>query len=312
VQGAIVSTIVIGVDASSRSKDAIALGRRLASVSNAHVVVASAFSYSDVPSRSSNSVYRAALRDDAIEVAGTMRDRLEGIAADHVHVRVMAQPSAAHGLHDLAHAEHAAVIVVGSSHTGHFGRVLPGSTGERLLHGSPAAVAIAPLGYSERDEAPIRTIGVAYNGSDEAKAAVAGALALAHAFDADLEIIGVVAAETYSAPSMMGGPSVIELRQDVERHLQASLDAVVAGLPESIKATAVRLAGDPADQLAERSAGLDLLIAGSRGYGPLHSVLVGGVSGRLTRTVQCPTIIVPRGVESSLDALFADATATAV
>ena len=63
------STIVIGVDASTRSEDAIALGRRLASVSNAHIVVASAFPYSDMPSRASNSVYRAALRDDALDVA---------------------------------------------------------------------------------------------------------------------------------------------------------------------------------------------------------------------------------------------------
>src|SRR6478736_6798050 len=68
-QGATVSTIVIGVDESSRSKDAIALGRRLASVSKANVVVASAFPYSDLPSRASNSIYRAALRDDALAVA---------------------------------------------------------------------------------------------------------------------------------------------------------------------------------------------------------------------------------------------------
>jgi nucleotide-binding universal stress UspA family protein len=307
-----VSTIVIGVDASSRSNDAIALGRRLASVSKAHVVVASAFPYSDIPSRSSNSVYRAALREDATEVARRMSERLEGLPANRVLVRVMAEPSPAHGLHDLAHAERAAVIVVGSSHTGHLGRVLPGSTGERLLHGSPCSVAVAPLGYADSATEPIRKIGVAYNGSDEAKAAVSCAVALAQAFGAELEIAGVVAAESYCAPALMGGPSVIEMRQDIERHVQESLDAVVAGLPEDIKAETVRLAGDPAEQLAERSAGVDLMVVGSRGYGPLHSVLVGGVSGRLMRSAQCPTIVVPRGVESSLDTLFADATATAI
>lgn len=306
------STIVIGVDNSSRSTDAIALGRRLASVSKAHVLIASAFPYSDIPSRASNSVYRAALRDDAIEVAQGMSERLEGIPADRVHVRVIAQPSPAHGLHDLAHAEHAAVIVVGSSHTGHLGRVVPGSTGERLLHGSPCAVAVAPLGYAENAHLPIRRIGVAYNGSDEAKAAVTSAVALAQAFDAELEIVGVVAADSYGTPAMMGGPSLIELREDIERHVQESLDAVVAGLPEGINATTVRLAGDPAESLAERSAGVDLLLVGSRGYGPLRSVLVGGVSGRVMRTAQCPTIVIARGIESSLGALFADATATAV
>jgi nucleotide-binding universal stress UspA family protein len=74
----------------------------------------------------------------------------------------------------------------------------------------------------------------------------------------------------------------------------------------------VRLAGDPAEQLAERSAGVDLMVVGSRGYGPLHSVLVGGVSGRLMRTAHCPTIVVPRGIESALETLFADARVTAV
>ena len=42
------------------------------------------------------------------------------------------------------------------------------------------------------------------------------------------------------------------------------------------------------------------MLAGSRGYGPLRSVLVGGVSGRLMRTVQCPVIVVPRGAEAPL------------
>ena len=53
------------------------------------------------------------------------------------------------------------------------------------------------------------------------------------------------------------------------------------------------------------------MLAGSRGYGPLRSVLVGGVSGRLMRTVQCPVIVIPRGVEAPLATLFG-AVASAV
>jgi hypothetical protein len=53
------------------------------------------------------------------------------------------------------------------------------------------------------------------------------------------------------------------------------------------------------------------MLAGSRGYGPLRSVLVGGVSGRLMRTVRCPVIVVPRGAQEPLGALFATQTATA-
>ncbi len=141
------STILIGVDATERSEDALAFGRRLADATGATVVVASAFPYSDVPHRAANLAYRHALAEDAKNVALDMRGRLEGIPDERVQVRIMANPSPAHALHDLAEAERASLVVVGSTHTGHAGRVLPGSTGERLLHGTPCSVAVVPKDY---------------------------------------------------------------------------------------------------------------------------------------------------------------------
>jgi nucleotide-binding universal stress UspA family protein len=61
---------------------------------------------------------------------------------------------------------------------------------------------------------------------------------------------------------------------------------------------------DPADVLIRVSENLDLLICGSRGYGPLRAVLLGGVSRRLTAEARCPVIVLPRGVKASLDALM--------
>ena len=68
---------------------------------------------------------------------------------------------------------------------------------------------------------------------------------------------------------------------------------------------------DPADVLIERSHEVDLLVIGSRGYGPLRSVLLGGVSGRVIRDAACPVIVVPRGAEVPLEALLASHQATA-
>jgi nucleotide-binding universal stress UspA family protein len=298
------STILIGVDASPRSEDAIAFGARLANVSTAHVVVASAFPYNDAIRQGSNPAYREAIAGDAELTAGQMRDRLEGIGEDRLRIRITANPSPAHALHDLAEAEHAELIVVGSSHTGRLGRVAPGSTAERLLHGAPCAVAVVPHGYRTRSEQPIRRIGVAYDGSEESTAAVAAAVELARALSAELEIIGVIAPAIYAASSLMGGAAYTVPVEDLDQAVQEGLDAVVAGLPNDIAATSVRLEGDAADQLGEHSAELDLMLAGSRGYGPLRSVLVGGVSGRLMRTVQCPVIVLPRGAEAPLSTLF--------
>jgi nucleotide-binding universal stress UspA family protein len=302
------STILIGVDASPRSEDAIAFGARLASVSTAHIVVACAFPYNDAIRQGSNATYREAIAGDAELTARQMRDRLEGIGEARLRIRIIANPSPAHALHDLAEAEHAELIVVGSSHTGRLGRVAPGSTAERLLHGAPCAVAVVPHGYRTRSEQPIRRIGVAYDGSEESTAAVAAAVELARALSAELEVIGVVASAIYAASGLMGGAAYTIPIEDLERAVQEGLDAVIAGLPDDIAVTSVRLEGDPADQLGEHSTGLDLMLAGSRGYGPLRSVLVGGVSGRLMRTVQCPVIVVPRGADAPLSTLFSAAT----
>ncbi len=309
-EGTTMNTILIGVDASARSEDAIAFGNRLAGVSNAHVVVACAFPYNDAIRQGSNASYRMALADESERTACTMRDRLDRIDADRLRIRITANTSPAHALHDLAEAEHAELIVVGSSHTGRLGRVAPGSTGERLLHGAPCAVALVPHGYRTRGEQPIRRIGVAYDGSDEAAAALAAAIELARALSAELEIIGVAAPESYEGSGIMGGPLIT--LEDLERSVDESLDAVIAGLPADIIAERVRLAGDPADQLGKRSTELDLMLAGSRGYGPLRSVLVGGVSGRLMRTVHCPVIVIPRGIQAPLTTLFGAASTIAV
>ena len=48
---------------------------------------------------------------------------------------------------------------------------------------------------------------------------------------------------------------------------------------------------DQADQ------GIDLLVAGSRGYGPLRRVFAGSVSIALMRSAPCPVMVVPRTAE---------------
>jgi nucleotide-binding universal stress UspA family protein len=281
------NTILIGVDDSERSEDAIAFGGRIAATSGAQVVVACAFPYG----RAHGS---AALRDAALDTAHAMSRKLEGVEPRQVSIRALAG-SPAHALHDLAVAEHASLVVVGSTHTGRLGRVFPGSTGEKLLQGAPCAVAIVPRGY---DEQPGGRVGVAYDGSDEAKAALDSAVALAEAFGAELELIGVAPSDFYTGPVLAGGIGVETLREEIEQDFRERLESAKASL--SVPATTLLRSGDPADELAGRSAALDLLVTGSRGYGPLRSVITGGVSGRVIRSAGCPVIVVPRGAEPAL------------
>jgi nucleotide-binding universal stress UspA family protein len=117
---------------------------------------------------------RAALED----VAEPLRPELE------VTVRAGAGTSPAAVLHDAAHALDAPAVVVGSTHRGKAGRVMPGSVGARLLHGSPCAVFVAPRGYAGVN--PIRRIGVGFVDTPEGRDAITAAVLLAGLCDASV------------------------------------------------------------------------------------------------------------------------------
>ena len=51
---------------------------------------------------------------------------------------------------------------------------------------------------------------------------------------------------------------------------------------------------DAADELVERSRELDLLVVGSRGYGPVRHALLGSVTQKLMKAAACPVLVVPR------------------
>jgi nucleotide-binding universal stress UspA family protein len=281
-----VSTILIGVDATGRSEDAVALGRRLALAGTARVVVATV----------TPSAHPA--RDQAHLIVRRMSGLLAGVEAERIHTAVVAADSPARGLHELAETESATILVVGSTHTGHLGRVRPGSTGERLLLGAPCAVAVAPLGYRAEGETPIRRIGVAYTNSPEARAALAAAIEAARAFGARLEIVTVVANDVILAPGMAS------VHTDVTEQIGRDLDALAADTSELVEAAGVVLEGHAWRELAHQSAHHDLLFVGSRGYGPLHAVITGGTSGPLLQHAHCPVIALARGVEAPVADLF--------
>jgi nucleotide-binding universal stress UspA family protein len=56
--------------------------------------------------------------------------------------------------------------------------------------------------------------------------------------------------------------------------------------------------GDPVRELVDASAGLDLLVLGSRGHGPLRRLLLGSVSAHVVRHAACPLLLLPQGAEA--------------
>ena len=298
------NTILVGVDDSKHSEDAITFAHRLAQYSSGPVVVACAFhSDHDVPEVGDPEL-RPAPQRDAEHTAQRMSLLLEDIDAGRIRTRAVARRSRIHALHDLAIDEEAAIVVVGSSRAGQLGQVVPHGTGARLLHGARCAIAVAPDGYRARREQPIRRIGVAYDGSRESRAALAGAVAAVHALGAELEIITVLSAHILASAAMIGGPAYIGVDEGSRREAREDLDALVAGLASDVIADGTLLNGTRAHELTRHSKHLDLLFVGSHGYGPVHAMLAGGVSARVLRDALCPVIAVPRGVDARLRALL--------
>jgi nucleotide-binding universal stress UspA family protein len=247
------------------------------------------------------------LPPDASDALAEVRRELEpeGIPVD---CREIGNTSAARALHEASEAEDAGLLVIGSTRRGPVGRVLPGSTAQRLMHGAPCPIAIVPPGWEAG--AGLNTIGVAYVDSEEGREALRGGHALASRAGATLRVLTAIKpglamyGRTEARTAEQRGKDFDEvegeLRVSAEESLRRDIEALAGGVPVETDA----FVEDPADVLIRVSENLDLLVCGSRGYGPLRAVLLGGVSRRLTAEAQCPVIVVPRGVEASLDGLL--------
>jgi nucleotide-binding universal stress UspA family protein len=297
------ATIIVGVDDSPRSEDAVALARALADAAGADVLAVCAYPYDDRP----EAHFNLAMRPPLEELAEKTLEKLCEPLTEDAHVRriAVADLSPARALQRIAREQHAALIVSGSSHAGRHARLHPGSTAERLLQGAPCPVALAPLGYRTRPHLRLERISVGYDASEEGARALSAALLVARAAGAPLRVIRVFTPDWPLPPSMLSLPGYLRVTPAAEEAAHAELERTVAALPDDVWAEPAFLRGDPAHELAVESEVADLLVVGSRGYGPLHAVLLGGVSGRVARTAACPLLIVPHGADAPLDPLFA-------
>ena len=76
----------------------------------------------------------------------------------------------------------------------------------------------------------------------------------------------------------------------------------MAGVTQDLEPRTVLLKGATVDVLAALGPDdIDVLVCGSRGYGPVRRVLLGGVSSRLIRRARLPVTVVPRASTASTD-----------
>ncbi len=256
-------TIISAYNATEEAADGLALAHLLADVTGSDLLVVH--------------VLRDMIEHGELSLAqqqrvrGRMTETRRAIVAalprgDDGELMPVIDPSLARGLHDAARRAGAAMIVLGSSHHGVLGRALLGGSTDLLVPGAPCPVAIAPPGFRDHASLDPPLIGVAFDGSPPAHAALAFATDLADAAGVPLRALRVHA-PWYDRPLAHGAP----VDDD----------------------TTIVLDGDPGHALATASATLGLLVIGTRGRGPVRRALLGSVSRRVVREACCPVIVVP-------------------
>jgi len=277
--------VIVGVDGRSGGRDAIALAQQLAaspeSLVLANVYGTGAFGASaavGAQAADAGHLLASAKRDHGLDCA-TM-------------VRLDSSPG--RGLHKLAEHEQADLLVVGSSHRGGLGRALVGDDTLAALNGAPCAVAIAPRGHVFATPS-WTTIGVGDDGSAESALALMAARDLSRRHQVNVRIVAVV-------PIEGGVPPASVTPSDWTAETVEALRIERTRLAEIPGAEGEVLFGDPVRELIRLSESVDLLVVGSRGYGPVGRFVNGSASNQLARHSHCPLLVLPRRVSATAPA----------
>ncbi len=221
-------------------------------------------------------------------------------------------------LHELAGYRGSDLIVLGTARET-LGERLQPSVMARFVHGAPCAMAVAPAGYAEsvlasgastpsepRPRTPpadggyteLKRIGVGFASTPEGLAALRLARELAQRVGGRVQVIAGAGLEPALASYAFSSPALAEVEAEIYAETELALTRAVEEetVDVSIPIETETIRGEPARVLVERSSRLDLLVLGSRAYGPVRHVFLGSVSSPAMREARCPVLVVPRGV----------------
>jgi nucleotide-binding universal stress UspA family protein len=281
--------VLVGVDGRPNGRDAIALASQLTDP-DGNLTLAHVHSGKLRPSHAITPGMVAEEREASHNLLEQERAAAD-VTADLLSIESMGPGRA---LHEQAEEQNADLLVVGSCSHGVFGRVMLGDDTRAALNGAPCAVAVAPRGYAERAggaDSQIDKVGVGYNASPESKVALALARKLAAQTGASVHALEVVWIPSATFTGIMPpaiGESIDVMLQQAKSRMEA--------LPDVEGYAVYGLTGE---ELAVFGNAVDILIVGSRGYGPLRHHVLGSTCAYLERHARCPLLVLPRGATSA-------------
>lgn len=276
--------ILIGYDGTAGGSDAIALATMLAEPEAEFLLV------DVIPPVGIFTMQPRRLEDEEPpQSQGFFLEALRDLHGRKVETRTYIANSPAHVLTEIAADEDFDLVAIGPCYPGIVSRILLGSVGQGLMHGAGTPVAAAPRGWAEHHHRKVKEIAVAWDGSPEAHEALKHAEVLARRESARLRLL-TVDVRAATLPGVVGWEPLVPKSPD-----EVLAEGVTAVAPD-LEAEGRCLDGGsiPATIADYCDQGIDLVVVGSRGYGPLGRVLVGSVAAGLLHHVHCPVVVVPR------------------
>jgi nucleotide-binding universal stress UspA family protein len=286
------SRVVIGYDGSEASEDAVAIGLTWSRSTGDIPIIATVY-----PEEHALWVGRvdAEWASYVREQAQMNQDNARATVGDAALYRDVASTSAADGLANLAEDVEASMVIVGTKQETGLTRALLGSSTERLLHGATAPVTVVPPRWRQSAPDQISRIGVAYIDTRDAREALRMAVQVALRIPARLTLYTVLGQSSERDSYLVGRMDEHAFRDMVRDSFRTALDFAAAGVPPELEPRTVLLNGAVVESLAALGPNdVDVLVCGSRGYGPVRRVLLGGVSSPLIRRARLPVTVVSR------------------
>lgn len=276
--------VVVGHAGDQAGRDAITLGTKLAAADGSITIV---YPYHPLLARIPAQTIETRIREETQELIS------ESGVTNPIDCHWTSSPWPIHGLHQMASYENADLIVFGTAREA-LADHLHASLIERMVHGAPCAVAVAPAGYAEHNSKDIRRIGVGYADSEEGRMALRLGRDLTESLTAELELIAGSGLGANFTTYALSWALLPELEDELYADAMAKLEQLASELAASVSVSAYVRRGEPCEILTARSEYLDLLVLGSRAYGPLRHALLGSVSAPVVRGSHCPVLVVPR------------------
>jgi nucleotide-binding universal stress UspA family protein len=291
------SRIVIGYDGSEASEDAVAFGLTWCRSTGDVPIVATVYPEEHPLGLGRVDVEFATYVREQAEI---IQDKARATVGDAALYRNVASTSAAHGLADLAEDAEAVMVIMGTAQETGPTRVLLGSSTERLLHGATVPVTVVPPGWRQSAPDRISRIGVAYLDTRDGREALRMAVRVALRIPAQLTLYSVLGQSSERYSYLVGRTDEQAFLDKARASYGKAMEFAAAGVPPELEPRTVILEGPVVESLAALGPDdVDVLVCGSRGYGPVRRVLLGGVSSRLIRRARLPVTVVPRATTAA-------------